>query len=129
MLRPREHVSRRCGGVLAENVVMTPIQPPDPTATVTTFFDTLAQQFADAERYPIEARDYSATRGQGFAIKLETGEQFYERVLADGLKFRRAGGPPAVDKAAFLKGLTNPDNTTEEISASESKSSRTLRAW
>ena len=97
---------------------MTPIQPTDPAANVTTFFESLAQQFADAERYPTEPRDYSATRGPGFTVKLETGEQFYERVLADGLKFRRACGPPPIDKTTFLKGLTSPNNTTDEIGAS-----------
>ena len=97
---------------------MTPLQPADPATNLTTFSETLAQQFADAERYPSEPRDYSATRGPGFAVKLETGEQFYERVLADGLKFRRAGGPPPIDKTTFLKGLTNSDNTTDAIDVS-----------
>ena len=97
---------------------MTSSLPTDEAANVTKFFETLAQQFADAERYPTEPRDYSATRGSGFGVKLETGEQFYERVLADGLKFRRAGGPPPIDKTTFLKGLTNPNNTTDAIGVS-----------
>jgi hypothetical protein len=33
--------------------------------------------------------------------------------------FRRAGGPPAVDSATFLKGLLNPDNRTDEIAVSD----------
>jgi len=88
-------------------------------ADLTVFFTTLAQQFAEAEQYPAEPRDYSATRSRQHPREKETGEAFYRRLLADDLKFRRAGGPPPVDKDAFLAGLTNPKNITTAIGVSE----------
>jgi uncharacterized cupin superfamily protein len=88
-------------------------------ATPKTFFETLAHQFAEAEQYPTQARDYSETLSRQLPRNAETGEEFYKRMLAEGLKFRRAANAEPVDKAAFLKGLMNPDNRTDNIAASD----------
>jgi hypothetical protein len=90
-------------------------EPASPEA----FFKALAQQFADAEQYPSQPRDYSSTLSRQLPRTPETGEQFYKRILSDRLQFRRAGGPPPVDKATFLRGLTNPDNRTDAIAIAD----------
>jgi uncharacterized cupin superfamily protein len=84
-----------------------------------TFFETLAHQFAEAEQYPTQARDYSGTLSRQLPRNPETGEEFYKRMLAEGLKFRRAKTAGPVNKVAFLNGLTNPDNRTDNIVVSD----------
>jgi ketosteroid isomerase-like protein len=45
-----------------------------------------------------------------------SGAEFFSRVLADDLCFRRANGA-AVDKPTFLQGLEDPGNTSEELTS------------
>ncbi len=64
------------------------------------YFESLNRQFGEAEKNP------------------KDGEKFFTEVLAEKLKFRRAGGPEPIGKTDFLKGLLSPDNETEEIQSS-----------
>lgn len=64
------------------------------------FFESLNRSFGEAEKEP------------------EAGEKFFRKVLAEKLKFRRAGGPEPIGKADFLRGVRSRDNETEEIHSS-----------
>lgn len=57
---------------------------------------------------------------QAFATaEFSADVEFFRCHLADGLRFRRAGGGKAIDKVAFLKGVGDPENTNERIDAEQ----------